>query len=97
MIVPFLFVVSVILLIYGALVASGKHTPIRSKIMIEDEFRAQWCKVEGVIKMLWGLDIAVFAMYYQGTFPAVLWLIGFIALTLYTIAITYKNNQKYMK
>jgi len=97
MIVPFLFVVSAILLVYGALVASGIHKPIRSKIMIEDEFRDKWCRKEGVIKILWGLDIAVFAMYYQKAFPTILWFVGFIALTLYTIYITYVNNQKYMK
>jgi len=97
MIVPFLFIVSAILLVYGALVFSGIHTPIRAKVMIEEEFRAKWSKTEGAIRMLWGLDIAVFALYYQRTFPAPLWLVCFLALTFYTVYITYKNNQKYMK
>ena len=91
MIAPFLLIISLGLLIYGALV------PIRSKILIEDEGRAAWCKVEGFTKILWGLDLAVFAMYYEKIFLPTLCLVIFLGLTLYTIYITYKNNEKYLK
>ena len=46
MIAPFLLIISLGLLIYGALVTGGIYVPIRSKILIEDEGRAAWCKVE---------------------------------------------------
>ena len=48
MIAPFLLIISLGLLIYGALVTGGIYVPIRSKILIEDEGRAAWCKVEGL-------------------------------------------------
>ena len=47
MIAPFLLIISLGLLIYGALVTGGIYVPIRSKILIEAEGRAAWCKVEG--------------------------------------------------
>ena len=40
MIAPFLLIISLGLLIYGALVTGGIYVPIRSKILIEDEGRA---------------------------------------------------------
>lgn len=88
--------VSLCLIGYGLLVVSGKHVPIRSKIMIEDENRTRWCKTEGFTKILWGLDLTFFAMYQQGTFLPKLWLLGCLVITIYTILITYKNNKKYM-
>ena len=97
MIAPFLLIISLGLLIYGALVTGGIYVPIRSKILIEDEGRASWCKVEGFTKILWGLDLAVFAMYYEKIFLPTLCLVIFLGLTLYTIYITYKNNEKYLK
>ena len=97
MIAPFLLIISLGLLIYGALVTGGIYVPIRSKILIEDEGRAAWCKVEGLTKILWGLDLAVFAMYYEKIFLPTLCLVIFLGLTLYTIYITYKNNEKYLK
>lgn len=98
MVTVFLMIVSACFLIYGGLVASGRFTPITSKLLVEeDEDREKWCKTEGVAKILWGLDIAFFAMYYQGIFLKYLWLVCFLALTLYIILLAYKNNQKYMK
>ena len=97
MIAPFLLIISLGRLIYGALVTGGIYVPIRSKILIEDEGRAAWCKVEGFTKILWGLDLAVFAMYYEKIVLPTLCLVIFLGLTLYTIYITYKNNEKYLK
>lgn len=51
----------------------------------------------GLTKILWGLDLAVFAMYYEKIFLPTLCLVIFLGLTLYTIYITYKNNEKYLK
>lgn len=89
--------VSLCLFVYGILVTSGKHVPFRAKIMIEDENLRRWCQAEGFTKILWGLDLTFFAMYYQGKLFPKLWLAGVIVITIYTILITYKNNQKYMK
>ena len=64
MIAPFLLIISLGLLIYGALVTGGIYVPIRSKILIEDEGRAAWCKVEGFTKILWGLADSVYHLYH---------------------------------
>lgn len=97
MVILFCIIVCVSFLIYGLLVMTGIYTPIRSKVMVEEENRKSWCKVEGFIRVLWGLDAGLFALYYSGTFPKALWLAAFAVLAVYTISITYKNNQKYMK
>ena len=92
-----LSVCSIGFLIYGALVVSGIYTPISSKILVEDEERAKWCHTEGVTKMLWGLDLAFLALYFQQVFLPVVWQALFLILTVYIIILAYKNNQKYMK
>lgn len=97
MVVLFCMIVCVCFLVYGFLVMTGIYTPVRSKVMVEDENREKWCKVEGVVRILWGLDAGLYAMYYSGFFLPKLWLAGFLVLTVYTISITYKNNQRYMK
>ena len=97
MVVIFLTIVSILFLIYGGLVISGLFVPISSKILIEDEDRGKWCKTEGFTKILWGLDLAFLSMHLQGIFPAFLWFICFLVMTVYIILMAYKNNQKYMK
>ena len=94
MVIYLCLIMSVCFLAYGALIVSGFVTPLRSKIMVDIENRKQWCKAEGVIRLLWGLDMA---MYLHGSFLPLVCLICFVCLTLYIIAITYKNNLKYMK
>lgn len=97
MVIYLCLIMSVCFLAYGALIVSGLVTPLRSKIMVDIENRKQWCKAEGVIRLLWGLDMALLAMYLHGSFLPTVCLICFVCLTLYIIAITYKNNLKYMK
>ncbi len=97
MIVLFFMLLSIIFLIYGALVTTGKFVPPTSKLLIEDEERAAWCKTEGLTKIFWGLDMAFLSIYLYGAFLPVLWLGLFLVFTVYIIITTYKNNQKYMK
>ena len=39
-----LLALGVIFIGYGALVASGKHTPLSSRLMVEEENLKPWCK-----------------------------------------------------
>lgn len=97
MVVLFFMAVSLIFLAYGALVFSGIFVPITSKILIEDDERAAWCKTEGLTKIYWGVDLSFLTVYLQGTFLPYLWLGLFLVFTIYIIIITYKNNLKHMK
>lgn len=96
-VVIFFWILSVLFLLYGGLVASGRLVPPTSKLLIEDEERGAWCKMEGYTKILWGLDLAFLAIYLQKIFIPYLWLGLFLVLTVYIIVITYKNNLKHMK
>lgn len=96
--VPFaLMVISVVFVIYGALIYKRKWTPLGAKVLVEKEFIEEWCKSEGKTKMLWGICLAFFAMYYAGILIPILWLGIAIALAVYNIYQGYVNNQKYMK
>ena len=92
-----LYVISIIFIIYGALVFKRKWTPLSAKVLVEEEFLEEWCKSEGKVRMLWGLDIALFAMYNSKAFLPYLWLGLFLVLTVYNIYLGYLNNRKYMK
>ncbi len=91
-----LVIVGVIFVVYGALIANGKWTPIGAKVLVEPEFLPAWCKSEGKIKMLWGIDLAFAALYFTN-FLSILWAGCFIVLAVYCTYLGYKNNQKYMK
>lgn len=97
MAVLFFLVLSLGFLIYGGLVISRTFTPLGAKILVEEEDQEKWCRTEGYTKILWGLDLAFFAMYLQGAFLPVLWLGCFLVMTIYIIYLSYRNNQRYMK
>lgn len=96
-VVTFFFIVSVLFILYGALVISGKFVPPTAKNLMKEEELPEWCKEEGKIRILWGLDIALLAMYLQGSFLPYLWGGVFLIFTVYIIYITYINNDKHMK
>lgn len=92
-----LLVISLIFIVYGALIYRRVWTPIGAKVLVEEEFIEEWCRSEGMVKLLWGIDIAFYAMYNAKIFLSYLWLGCFLVLTVYNIYMGYKNNQKYMK
>lgn len=92
-----LLVISLIFVVYGALVYRRIWTPIGAKVLVEPEFIEEWCKSEGMTKIMWGVDIAFYAMYNAKVFLPYLWLGLFLVLTVYNIYKGYLNNQKYMK
>ncbi len=92
-----LLVVSVIFEIYGLLLYCNRWTPIKAKIIIEEAFLKKWCKETGVVDMIWGVDVALYAMYHAKVAMPYLWLAMFLALTVYCIYRGYMINQKYRK
>lgn len=97
MIVVILFVLSVIFMIYGAMIYMRMHTPYVAKVTVKKEFVDAWCRTEGISRMLLGVDVTFLAMYYARMTPVILWIGCFIAVTIYIIIMRYNNNQKYMK
>lgn len=92
-----LTVISVICVIYGALIFKRYHTPFTAKVTVKEECIDDWCRTEGITRMLLGIDIAFLAMYTSGGAFAKLALLAFAALMLYISLIRYKNNEKYFK
>ena len=82
---------------YGALVASGKHTPLSSRLMVEEENLKPWCKTAGISKMVWGVVLIFAAFYLMEMFPRILWGACFVVCAVWNINYTMKNNRKYMK
>ena len=92
-----LLVIGAVFIIYGALVASGKHTPISSKMMVEEDNLKRWCHSAGISKMVWGVAIIFLTFYLQDLFPKALWGICFLIIAVWNIQYTVKNNEKFMK
>ncbi len=88
---------SLISVIYGFLINKRYHTPLLAKSAVEEEFIDDWCKTEGISKMVLGIDFVFIAMYFTDTsfkFPGLI--IG-ILLAVYITKMRYGNNAKYMK
>ena len=92
-----LMAISVIVVIYGALIYKRLHTPYMAKATVEEEFIDAWCKTEGITKMLLGIDFALLALYVSETFLKYPGLIAAIALGVYITKLRYDNNAKYLK
>ncbi len=97
MIFYILMAISVIVVIYGWLIYKRMHTPYIAKATVEEEFINDWCKTEGITKMLLGIDFALIALYLSETFLKYPGLIGAIALGVYITKLRYDNNAKYLK
>ena len=92
-----LMLISVIVVIYGALVFKRMHTPYMAKATVQEEFMNEWCKTEGITKMLLGIDFACLGLYVSETFLKWPGLIAAIALGIYITKLRYDNNAKYLK
>lgn len=97
MITIFCMILGVYFVFYGIFLLFGLFTPTRSRLLIEEDKIKLWQKKEGFTKILWGVDAALFGMYYSKAFAPMLFLAGFVVLTIITISLTYKNNRKYME
>jgi len=93
-----LLVVSVICLIYGALIYRGSHTPNIAKVATKEGHLDAWCQTEGVARMLLGIDVSFLAVYTAGLgIVSTIGLVIFIAMAVYISMIRYNNNQKHFK
>lgn len=92
-----LMIISVVVVIYGALIYKRLHTPYMAKATVEEEFINEWCKTEGISKMLLGIDFACLALYVSETFLKYPGLIAAIVLAVYITKMRYDNNAKYLK
>lgn len=98
MVTIILTVVSVICLIYGALIYRGSHTPYSAKITVKEGHLDAWCQTEGVARMLLGIDVSFLAVYTAGLgVISTIGLVVFVAMAIYISMIRYNNNQKHFK
>lgn len=97
MILYLLMAISVLVVIYGWLIYKRKHTPYMAKATVEEEFINEWCKTEGITKMLLGIDFALISLYVTESFLKYPGLIGAIVLSIYITKLRYDNNAKYLK
>lgn len=97
MIIYLVLGLSVCMAIYGWLIFKRFHTPFMAKATVEEEFINEWCKTEGITKMLLGVDIALLTLYFSETFLKYVGIVAAIALGAYITKLRYDNNAKYLK
>ena len=85
----------------GALMLYGKYVPVTARTAIEDENdKRAWCRENGIINIVWGVDFAFYAtgtLLEVGKVLGLLWLIIAVAVGIVCCVATYKGNQKYFQ
>lgn len=97
MIIYLILGISVCMAIYGWLIYKRFHTPFIAKATVEEEFINEWCKTEGITKILLGVDIAFLTLYFTESFLKYVGIAAAIALGAYITKLRYDNNAKYLK
>ena len=92
-----LMAISIVMVVYGWLVYKRFHTPFLAKATVEEEFINEWCKTEGITKILLGIDFSLISLYFSETFLKYPGLIAAVVLAVYITKLRYDNNAKYLK